>query len=396
VETFGTLTFRAKAEVYPAMEGPVTEVHVDEGDRVERGELLAVLSRDRLVVSREGAAAALASKNALLVLAEEKLTAGRKAVEARFIAAEKAGAETDRRRTEFMTLSSVYENKKSLFVLGGIAEGELETVKNRYLHGKTDLEQAERDLAIQEIGFRDRDIRDAGFSVPGDPEERRRLLVDLETGALRAERNISAADRDAAEAELKRIDLLLAETEVRAPIAGVVARRNAEPGVRAAPDAPLFTIFHTDTIYAAGEAGERDLPSIEPGREAEVLLEGFPPLRGRVRMVSPYLNPETRSAEIKILLDNPGGRLIPGMFVRISVFTGGPRKVSAVPESALISEGEAYFVFTLRGGRLFKVPVDAGERKDGWTGVSGIEAGEVVAENPSRTWREGSPAEAAE
>jgi multidrug efflux pump subunit AcrA (membrane-fusion protein) len=395
VETFGTLTFRAKADVYPAVEGHVEELFAEEGDRVEKGRVLAALSRDRLLLSRDGAASALASKEALLALAEEKLAEGRKAVEARFLAAEKAGAELDRRRTEFMSLSSIYENKKQLFALGGIAEGELETIRNRYLHGKTDLEQAERDLAIQRIGFRDRDIREAGHSIPRNDEERRRLLVELNTRMLRAERNVSEADRESAAAELKRIDLLLSETKVRSPLSGIVARRGAEAGEKAMPETLLFTIFNTDTVYAAGEVGERDLPDIRTGQEAEVRTEGSPPLRGRVRLISPFLNPETRSAGVKILLSNPGGRLLPGMFVRITVFTGRPRTVPVIPESALLSEEEAFFVFAVRGGRLFKVPVVPGERKDGMAAV-GLEKGELIAEKPSRSWREGASVEAVE
>ena len=149
-------------------------------------------------------------------------------------------------------------------------------------------------------------------------------------------------------------------------------------------------------MYAAGEVGEKDIPDVRIGQDAEVRTEGYPPLRGRVGLISPFLNPQNRSAGVKILLDNPGERLLPGMFVRITLFTGKPRSVPVVPESALLEEEGGSFVFAVRGGRLFRIPVVPGNRKDGPAELAGVDRGEMIAEKPSRSWREGAAVEIGE
>jgi len=185
IETFGTVTARTKADLYPSQEGILEQIYVEEGERIEEGQLLAALSKEKLLLAREQAEAGIESKRSLLSLAEEKLKEGYHSIDARLLSLEKTRAEIDQRRIEFNRLSRVYEIKKQLFDAGGIPEGELETVKIQYQKSKTDLEQAERDLEIQHIGLRDQDIREAGLSLPETEEERRKVLQILGTRLFR-------------------------------------------------------------------------------------------------------------------------------------------------------------------------------------------------------------------
>jgi len=404
IETFGTVTARTKADLYPSQEGILEQIYVEEGERIEEGQLLAALSKEKLLLAREQAEAGIESKRSLLSLAEEKLKEGYHSIDARLLSLEKTRAEIDQRRIEFNRLSRVYEIKKQLFDAGGIPEGELETVKIQYQKSKTDLEQAERDLEIQHIGLRDQDIREAGLSLPETEEERRKVLQILGTRTLSAERDVAASELSMAELELKRLEIFLKETEIRSPIQGIVGSRRIEKGEKAAPETLLFSLFGIDTLYAVAEIGERDLPFLRIGQDAEIKTENSPPFPGRVQLISPYLNPQTRSAQVRILLQNPQGALIPGLFVRIAIRTGKERQAILVPESALVKDdretnskqqdSKPQALFLVRNSVLFRVPVRLGESRDGKVEVKeGITEGDRIVLNPSVTFREGMPVE---
>ena len=397
IETFGTIIHRNKADVYPNTEGTVALLEAEEGDWVEKDRLLAVISNERLVLSRDRALSDRESKRSLLALAEQKLVEGRKSVEARLLSVEKARAELEQRTVEFQAFSRILENKKRLFDAGGISGGELEAVRTSHSKSGTDLAQSERDLAILSIGFRDSDIIEAGFPVPPDCEDRRRLLLDLGTLTFQAERDVAAAELEAAVSELKRIDLQLEDTRVRAPIEGVVAKRGVELGEKAGPDKLMFSILYTGSVFALAEVTERDLVRLGVGDDASVRPENLPPQEGKVSLISPFLNPQSKSARVRVLVDNSPGLLVPGMFVRITIFTGPAGAVLRIPESALLEEEGGTAVFALRDSTIFRIPVEIGSRTDGKAViVRGLSEGEKIVEKPSRILREGTRAEAVE
>ena len=120
---------------------------------------------------------------------------------------------------------------------------------------------------------------------------------------------------------------------------------------------------NTETVYAQADVAEKDLASVRLGQDAEIRAGELPPRKGTVRLLSPYLNPQTKSAQVKVLLDNRDGRLVPGMFARVTIRPRAlPGPFPWSPESALVAEeGGKYSVFALRGGALFKLPVSPGQ-----------------------------------
>ncbi|MBN1836703.1 MAG: efflux RND transporter periplasmic adaptor subunit [Spirochaetales bacterium] len=402
LDTFGTIVYLNKADVFPTTEGVVEALEAEEGMHVRKGQVLAVLSPDRLRVAREGIAAEVESREALLALAEEKLREGRMAVEARLLGIAKAEAELAQRRAEFENLSLVYANKKKLHRAGGVAEGELESVRTRHVAAQMQVAQAESELEIQMIGFRDQDLAAAGLDVPGTAEERREALVELNTRMLAAERAVAAAELNASRAELRRVEMSLEETTVRAPIDGIVGARLLDLGASASPETLLFTLFNTDTVFAQVEISEAELSRVTVGQEAAVCPDpggeqaiperAFP---GTVELISPYVNPQSRTARVRVRLANPSGRLVPGMFVRVRIFLGDPAEQVVVPASAvLVDPEENSLVFLVRGGRVFRRPIVPGHRDEDWLVVSrGLQPGDTVVLDPSPTFREGAQIE---
>ena len=126
-----------------------------------------LFSKDRLLTSREQVEAQVASKRALLSLAEEKLREGKNAVEARILEIEKAEAELSQAQAEFDNIAKIYSNKEKLFEAGGVSEGELQSLYTGFIAARMELSRAEKELEIKRIGFRDQDLLAAGFTVPG-------------------------------------------------------------------------------------------------------------------------------------------------------------------------------------------------------------------------------------
>lgn len=179
LETFGTLVYQSKADIHPGLDGTIEAVLVEEGQNVVKGQTLALFSHDKFVASREQIEAEVASKQALLSLAEEKLREGRLAVEARILEIQKAEAELAESQAEFDNISQIYSNKLRLYDAGGISEGELQSLHTRLVAARMELVRVKTDLEIRRIGFRDRDILAAGREIPTEESSRRETLAEI-------------------------------------------------------------------------------------------------------------------------------------------------------------------------------------------------------------------------
>jgi len=401
LDTFGTLVYHSKADIYPGIDGTIEQILVEEGQRVVQGQVLVLFAKDRLLTSREQFAAEVASRKALLALAEEKLREGRNAVEARILEIEKAEAELSQAQAEFQHISQTYSNKKRLFEAGGVSAGELQTLHTRFVAAEMELSRAQKDLEIRQIGFRDQDILAAGWIVPEEEQQRLQLLTRINTGMLEAEFRVARAGLGAAEAELSRVKMMLGDTTVRSPIHGIVGMRFVEVGEKADRDTLLLTLFNTDTLYAQVEVGEADLRKLRVGQQADLLFEGEDESKtsGRVELISPYIDPKARTARVRIHVDNSSGSYIPGMFARIRIFTGEAEEQVTVPLQAVVTNAESLpagkaMVFLVRNSRVFRREVEQGQREgDRVVILSGLGPGEIIVLDAALGLRDGTEVE---
>jgi membrane fusion protein (multidrug efflux system) len=191
--------------------------------------------------------------------------------------------------------------------------------------------------------------------------------------------------------------MMLSDTEVKAPIEGIVGMRFVEVGEKADRDTLLLTLFKTDTVYAQVEVAEADLRKLRAGQEAELLFEGDtePKTRGRVELISPYIDPKARTARVRVLVDNSAGTYIPGMFARIRIFVGAAEEQVTVPQRAVVTNIETLpagkaMVFLVRNSRIFRREVDQGQKEgDRVVILSGLEPGEAIVLDATSGMRDG-------
>jgi len=168
-----------------------------------------------------------------------------------------------------------------------------------------------------------------------------------------------------------------------APASGVVTRLGVRSGMEVQPNANLYTIADLSKVWVLADVYEYELPWLELGQEAMVELSYLPgeAMKGELTYIAPFLDPKTRTAEVRLELDNESGKLKPEMFGNATI-AGTPRPdVVAIPSDAVIRSGtRTLAVVALGEGRFEPRDVELGlDSGDGWLEIrAGLEAGERV------------------
>lgn len=187
---------------------------------------------------------------------------------------------------------------------------------------------------------------------------------------------------DAAIVAMEKTGSVPMAIEWSAPRDGIVLERNAIEGMRAQPGDVLFRVADTSVVWALIDVAERDLGAVSVGQPVVVRARGYPGREfvGKVAVIYPQVNKDTRTARIRIELTNPDFALLPDMYVDAGIDTGSPRPVLAVPESAVLDTGSQQTVFVEKGqGRFEPRDVKVGQRGDGYVEIRvGLAEGETV------------------
>ncbi|MDQ0546151.1 HlyD family secretion protein [Methylobacterium brachiatum] len=324
----GTLVPRDEILVAPEVEGlRITELLVEEGDRVTKGQVLARLSQEMIVTQEASNVAAVARAEAAIVQAKSQI-----------VQAEAANIEA----------------KQSL----------------------------ERAQSLAKTGNATAAVLEQRVSAAQGAEGR---LAAARGGLQSAQADLATARAAGSEIALRR-----ARTDIRAPEAGIVNRRTARVGASVtAAGEPLFRLIARGEIELEGEVPETSLARITVGDPASLDLDDGRQLRGKVRRVYPEVDRATRLGKIRIrLTDDPVLRI--GAFARGTVEVAR-REGIAVPVSSLLyaADGRAS-VLVAKDGRVEARTVTTGLSSEGFTEIrSGVAAGETVVARAGSFLRDG-------
>jgi RND family efflux transporter MFP subunit len=185
--------------------------------------------------------------------------------------------------------------------------------------------------------------------------------------------------------ELRESDQMSALIPVGSPVSGVILSRAVNPGEVVTMGKELFRVADLSTVWVIGQIYEKDFANVRVGTPAVIATPAFPSktFSGRVSYVDPRVEPQTRTAQIRIEVGNPGEILKLGMFVDVN-FDGaapGEQAVVSVPRGAVqvIGAKRVVFVVTDKPGVFAQREVKAGAESNGFTPIyEGLEAGERV------------------
>ena len=170
-------------------------------------------------------------------------------------------------------------------------------------------------------------------------------------------RILGKSDREIASLEAQPTQKLDPVATVTAPIAGTITQRQIGVGQYINSEAsgatnPVFTISDLSTVYLIANVREVDAPLIHLGLPLEVHVLAYPDrvFKGKISWVAPSIDPNTHRLPVRADMENPDGALKPGMFANFSIITGEASAAPAVPQQAIVYEGERARVWVAGDG----------------------------------------------
>jgi len=168
---------------------------------------------------------------------------------------------------------------------------------------------------------------------------------------------------------------------LKSPASGVIMEKKAVEGMRFMPGEVLYRIADLSLLWLVADVFEQDLSLIQLGEPVRVLIDSYPDrvFEGKVAFIYPFLNPETRTGQVRIELPNPQRILKPDMYAHVEL-RSAVRRALAVPDSAVIDSGKRQVVLVERAqGRFEPRQVKSGARGDGFVEIlEGVSEGEPV------------------
>ena len=241
-------------------------------------------------------------------------------------------------------------------------------------------------------------LREAEVAAADDRRSAERVQALQGTVALSAQevdRAVAAAEAAqarllAARAQVEADTLRLAYTQVRAPDDGIISARTAVEGALIPPGAEILRLQRQGRLEWRAELSGLDLIHVVPGQAVRIALTHAQFVEGRVRNVSPQVDPQSRTGIVYVDLDLNAhvraGQVRAGQ-VRAGLFARGEirldeRPVLTLPESAVLLRDGFSYVFRLEGDTVRQQKVTLGARRDGRVEVrDGLTPGTAVVES---------------
>ena len=218
-------------------------------------------------------------------------------------------------------------------------------------------------------------------------DEQRALSLFAQGWSTRANRDAATAASQAANAAERSARAALDQLVIRAGAAGIVLKRDVEPGDLAVPGATLFELGDPHRLRVTATVDERDLPRLRVGQAALLTNEAWPNriLHGHVRQITPSGDPTQRAFRARLALDDVP-ELPFGMTLEVNIITSHEDRALLVPVEAV----DRNRVWIMRNGRAYSRPV-----RIGIVGVRNIEVvqgltqGQQVIVSPPAGLRDG-------
>ncbi len=303
----GTVHAVETAQLAPQMMGTIVAVKVHEGDKVGRGEVLALIDAAQPAAGVDRAQAAVAAANHEVAAAE----------------------------SQYALAKSTLARYQSLFDKHSVSPQEFDEVKTRFEGASAQLDMAKSGQAQ-------------------------------------------------AAAALAQARTMLSYTQIRAPFAGVVTLRSADPGALASPGVPILTIESTGRYRLETSVDESQMQYVHLGEKVQVRFDTMPDkeLTGSVSQIIPAADPGSRNFGVKIDLPIDSA-LRSGIFGR-AMFVRGQRNSIILPQTAIVNRGALQVVYVVNPDKLAQIRyVTTGHTTgDSVVILSGLSPNETVVTAP--------------
>jgi HlyD family secretion protein len=341
VRTEAVLFPKNQAALTPKVMAPVRTFYVNRGSRVHAGQLLAVLE------NRDLAAAETENKGSYQ---QAEANYGIETSSALPEEWQKAEYDLKAAKEAYDAQQKIYDSRKKLYEEGALPRKDFDSSLVALTQAKSQYEIASMHMAA---------LQNAG---------KKQQLKSAE-GQLTS-----------AKGKYEGAAALLAYSEVRSPIDGVVTDRPTYTGETPAPGVPLLTVMDTSSVIAKAHIPQDQAVQLKPGDAATLHAPGDIEVAGKVSLVSPALDPNSTTVEVWVEAPNPDGRLRPGTTVTLEMVASTVNDAIVVPASALLKTPEGTTtVMIVKDGHAQQVEVEAGIHDNDRVQITkGLAGGETV------------------
>ena len=276
---------------------------------------------------------------------------------------------------------------------------------------------ATRSLEAARRGLREIEVRlaDAQKTLDRNRSLVERALVsksvldtsEAEVAALQARLAAAAADVNVAQARVAVSQQGLDDLEIRAPFAGVVISKDAQPGETVSPISAgggftrtgIATIVDMDSREIEVDVNEAYINRVRDGQRVEAVLDAYPDwkLPGRVIRIVPTADRQKATVRVRIAFEQLDPRVLPDMGIKVRFLEERAEAGPATPKltsKAVVRDEAGPSVWVVRDGRVERRPVKLGDELDGQVPVlEGLQGGEAVVVDPPRRLRDGAAVE---
>jgi multidrug efflux system membrane fusion protein len=183
----------------------------------------------------------------------------------------------------------------------------------------------------------------------------------------------SQAALDAAQAAVRQAEIALAQTDIRAPFAGVFDHRDAEVGAYLAPGQACGSMIELNPLYVVGDVPETDAAKLHMDAPASAKLVSGEVLNGRIRYVAHEADPQTRTYHLQMEVANPRNAIRSGLSAEVRVTAGsGPAHLAPLSSLVLDSAGRQGVRYLLPDDRVAFAPVTVVEESPQGVWITGL------------------------
>jgi RND family efflux transporter MFP subunit len=375
----GSVQAFESVQLFAKVSGFLKSQSVDIGDRIKKGQILAVVDVPELEKQAERDSAAVDQAKAKVLQMSARVTSAKADLDAAQAKLKQAVATANSSAAWVRWRTIQHQRMKDLFATRSIEEKLVDESKER----KEAAIEAE-EAAKAAVGTATAEINARTAKI------------------LQAEADVAAAASEVkvAEAELKKVQVQLAFANIVAPFDGVVTHRGMFPGdfVKAASESgnqPLLTVQRTDKMRVVVQVPDRDVIYTDVGDPATLEIDALPGMRfsAKVSRIAQSQDPQTRLMRVEIDLLNTSGKIRDGMYGRATILLDRGADMFSIPASCLVhksDDGATGSVYVVRDGHVHLVPVRLGEDNGLRVGVvSGLMLDDQVVLHPGNTLSDG-------
>lgn len=352
-----------KVEVTAPITGTVVELLAKPGEKVSKGQTVAVLSSSELAQLRVDSVQKRAEAEPDLQKAQADLQLARENLERQQTL---VAADLRQAQSQLNFAKERYNRDKELADKGGLPRRQAQEDATKLEEAKAAFAKAQSSLPVLEA-----------------QAQLKRALAGVEVAQSRI--RLSSAGYEARLQQLSTRANAKGLVTVSAPISGTIADREITPGETVTAEAgskPLMTILNDSSVFATANIYEKDLNQVKAGQRVLVKSASLPSrtFEGRIATIGSVVEGETRVVQVKAELDNSGGLLKPGMFAQMEVLTDKtPTAMLVIPSSAVVDANGKKVVYIQNGNAYQSAEVTLGQTSGEMVEVkSGLFEGDAI------------------